>query len=205
MVDEIMHNGDAITIKKSPFKSGKDFNPSGSSPHIKYLLKNFMGITVDSTNKEELKKLNLPVTNQILKVRSFGVLINSFVDKLPNVTGADGRIHSTFNPIGASTGRFSSKDPNMQNIPSHALDIRHQFRATPAMEKVDDCIETDDCIEVTIGLYDTVYMADGTEKEVTELQAGDIVIILDNNEEVRAVVQSISNKAPDATIRFAVQ
>jgi len=102
MVDEIMLSGDAITIQKSPFKSGKDFNPSGSSPHIKYLLNRFMDIDVKTTDKAELAKLNLPVTNQILKVRSFGVLINSFVDKLPEVVGTDGRVHSTFNSIGAS-------------------------------------------------------------------------------------------------------
>lgn len=204
-VDEIMEAGDVITRNRCPFKHGTDFNPSGSSPHTKYLLEKFLGIQVDGTDKDALTKINLPITNQILKVRSFGVLINSFVDKLPNVTGADGRIHSTFNSIGASTGRFSSKDPNVQNIPSHALDIRHQFRATPAMEMTDDCNETENGIEVTLGTYDTVFMADGTEKDVIDLQVGDAVILLNNKKEVTAIVKSISDQAPYTSVCFDVK
>ena len=176
MVDEIMSTGDILTIQKSPFRSGKDFNPSGSSPHIKYLLNNFMGYQVDSTDKDVLKKLNIPVTDQVLKVRSFGVLIKSFVDKLPNTVGADGRVHATFNSIGASTGRFSCKDPNMQNIPSHAPDIRHQFRATPAMEKITLCEETEDTYQITLGSYDSVTIRDGSQKDVIDLQELDGVM-----------------------------
>lgn len=107
--------------------------------------------------------------------------------------------------ISHNTGRMSSASPNVQQIPSHAIDIRHQFRATPMMEKADVCIETDNGIEVTIGLYDTVYMSDNTEKEVIDLQVGDIVKLVNNNEEVDAIVKSISNKAPDACICFDVQ
>ena len=78
-----------------------------------------------------MNEINLPVTNQILKVRSLSVLINTFVDKLPNSVARDGRIHGQFKQIGADTGRMSSAEPNLQNIPSHAVDIRHMFRATP--------------------------------------------------------------------------
>ena len=107
--------------------------------------------------------------------------------------------------INHNTGRMASADPNVQNIPSHALDVRHQFRATPAMEKIDECDETDNGIEVTLGSYDTVYMADGTEKEVIDLQIGDAVILLNNNKEVCAIVKSISNQAPDTRLCFDVQ
>ena len=176
MVDEIMSQGDAMTVAKSPFKSGHDFNPSGSSPHPKYLLNQFMHMQVESTDGDTLEELNLPISDQILKVRSLSVLINSFVDKLPKELGADGRIHSTFNSIGASTGRFSSKSPNMQNIPSHALDIRHQFRATPAMEKIDLCEETEDTYQITLGSYDSVTIRDGSQKDVIDLQELDGVM-----------------------------
>ena len=40
-----------------------------------------------------------------------------------------GRIHCSFNQYGAKTGRFSSDNPNMQNIPSHNKDIRQMFGA----------------------------------------------------------------------------
>jgi DNA polymerase-1 len=119
---------------KKAFTRGKDFNPN-SNPHVKYLLFTVMGLQkqegVDGTGKEVLGDINLPVTNQILKVRSLDTLISTFVDKLPNSTTPDDRIHAEFKQIGASTGRFSSANPNMQNIPSHAEDIRHMFRATP--------------------------------------------------------------------------
>lgn len=106
--------------------------------------------------------------------------------------------------INHNTGRMSSSDPNVQNIPSHALDVRHQFRATPAMEMTDDCEETDQGVEVTLGSYDTVFMADGTEKEVIDLQIGDIVTLLNKGEEVKAIVKSISNTAPNTRICFDV-
>ena len=204
MIQEIMSQSDIVTIQRSPFKSGKEFN-EGSPKHVVYLLNDFLGCQVSSGDKDTLKLLNLPVTDQILKVRALGKLLNSFIDKLPDMIGSDGRVHSTFRSVGAATGRMSSSDPNVQQIPSHATDIRHQFRATPAMEKIDDCEQTDNGIEVTIGLYDTVYMADNTEKEVINLQVGDVIKILNNNEEVNAVVKSISNQAPNASICFDVQ
>jgi DNA polymerase I-like protein with 3'-5' exonuclease and polymerase domains len=139
MIQGIIDEADAVTISKSPFKSGKDFN-EGSPKHVVYLLKEFLHCSVESGDKDTLKNLNLSVTDQILKVRALGKLLNSFIDKLPEEVGPDGRIHATFKSIGADTGRMSSSDPNVQQIPSHALDIRHQFRATPAMEKVVDII-----------------------------------------------------------------
>jgi len=203
MVQDIIDQADATTIQKSPFKVGKDFN-EGSPKHVVYLLNDFLHCQVSSGDKATLKNLNLPVTDQILKVRALGKLLNSFIDKLPDMVGSDGRIHSTFKSVGASTGRFSSSDPNVQQIPSHALDIRHQFRATPAMEKISDCEETSGGITVTLGSYDTVYMIDDTEKEAIDLQIGDKIKLLNNGEEVGAIVKSISNSAPDTSICFDV-
>lgn len=121
---------------KKPFNTGKDFNCT-SPLHVKYLLYTLMGLPDNvgkkkgSTDKDVLNDINLPVTNQILKVRSLSTLINTFVDKLPNSVTPDGRIHAQFNSVIAATGRMSSNNPNLQNIPSHAVDIRHMFRATP--------------------------------------------------------------------------
>lgn len=134
MVQEIIEKSDYSTASKRPFRTGKDFNPS-SPKHVQYLLYTMMRINVGKDNagtgKEVLADINMPVTNQILKVRSLSVLINTFVKKLPNATTSDSRIHAQFRQVGADTGRLSSAEPNMQNIPSHAVDIRHMFRATP--------------------------------------------------------------------------
>ena len=134
MVDELIAESTTINpLAKKPFTTGSEFNPN-SPPHVKYLLYTVMDLpnkSGGSTNKEVLGELNLPVTEQILKVRSLGVLISTFVEKLPKATTSDSRIHAEFKQIGADTGRFSSREPNLMNIPSHALDIRHMFRATP--------------------------------------------------------------------------
>ena len=100
MVQDIIFEADQMAINKSPFKSGRDFN-EGSPKHVVYLLNNFMGCQVESGDKSTLTLLNLPVTNQILKVRALGKLLNSFIDKLPEEVGPDGRIHATFKSIGA--------------------------------------------------------------------------------------------------------
>ena len=105
MVQDIMNDADAMTVSKSPFKTGRDFN-EGSPRQVTYLLKHFLHCEVSSGDKETLTLLNLPVTNQILKVRALGKLLNSFIDKLPDEVGPDGRIHATFKSIGADTGRM---------------------------------------------------------------------------------------------------
>lgn len=135
MVDtELEASTNISAFAKKPFTSGSTFNPN-SPPHVKYLLYTVMNLPQgkdgSSTDKNVLGEMNLPITSQILKVRSIDVLINTFVDKLPKSTTPDSRIHARFNQIGASTGRLSSSEPNMMNIPSHAKDIRHMFRATP--------------------------------------------------------------------------
>ena len=67
----------------------------------------------------------------ILDYREVAKLMSTYIDKLPNcINPNDGRIHCNFNQYGADTGRFSSSDPNLQNIPSHNKDIRKMFKAT---------------------------------------------------------------------------
>lgn len=65
----------------------------------------------------------------ILELRGVEKLLSTYIDKMPSITKADGRVHCSFHQYGAKTGRFSSSDPNMQNIPSHNKDIRQMFRA----------------------------------------------------------------------------
>ena len=172
MIQDIIYESDQVTISKSPFKTGKDFN-EGSPKHVVYLLNGFLDCQVSSGDKATLTLLNLPITNQILKVRALGKLLNSFIDKLPEEVGPDGRVHATFKSVGADTGRMSSSDPNVQQIPSHALDIRHQFRATPAMEKITLCDETEDTYQITLGSYDSVTIRDGSQKDVIDLDMSD--------------------------------
>lgn len=167
---------------KRPFTSGSDFNPT-SPPHVTHLLKDILKLPQFNTDKKTgtgkdvLADINLPITKQILLVRSYGVLINTFVEKMPNATAADGRIHAQFKQIGADTGRMSSASPNLQNIPSHATDIRHMFRATPAKELSIDCEEKGGLVTVSLPRYYSVKV-DGSYKQVTDLCEGDQVELL---------------------------
>lgn len=65
----------------------------------------------------------------ILDLRGVNKLLSTYIDKMPEVALDDGRVHCKFNQYGAKTGRFSSSDPNLQNIPSHNKDIRQMFKA----------------------------------------------------------------------------
>ena len=80
------------------------------------------------TGKEIIKALNHPIGNAILEYRRIDKLLSTYIDAIPaQVNRRTGRLHCNYNPIGAKTGRFSSSDPNLQNIPSHNKDIRPMF------------------------------------------------------------------------------
>lgn len=105
MIDKLIAESDYSSFSSSrPFRNGKDFNPK-SPLHVKYLVYTMLGVTPgkdgQTTDKEFLHELNLPVTNQVLKVRSLGVLISTFVEKMPSATTSDSRIHAQFKQIGA--------------------------------------------------------------------------------------------------------
>ncbi|MBQ6826116.1 MAG: DNA polymerase I [Clostridia bacterium] len=72
-----------------------------------------------STNAEVLEGLidKHPVINIILEYRKLAKLKSTYADGLVSCISADGRIHTTFNQTEARTGRISSLEPNLQNIP----------------------------------------------------------------------------------------
>ena len=83
------------------------------------------------TGEKILKQINNSFTQALLEYRGVEKLMSTYIDKLPKcVNPKDGRIHCKFNQYGADTGRFSSNEPNLQNIPSHNKDIRKMFKAT---------------------------------------------------------------------------
>jgi DNA polymerase-1 len=89
-----------------------------------------------STGEEELLKLidKHTIVKEILEYRSVNKLINTYVDVLPTVVNPKtGRIHTSFNQTITSTGRLSSNNPNLQNIPireERGREIRKSFIAS---------------------------------------------------------------------------
>ena len=85
-----------------------------------------------STNVDVLNKLydEHPIVPMILEYRSLTKLISTYIEGLLSSVGEDGRIHSKFNQTVAATGRLSSTEPNLQNIPtrtSEGKEIRKAF------------------------------------------------------------------------------
>ena len=83
------------------------------------------------TGVEILEKIDNPLCKAILEYRTVEKLLSTYIDKLPNEVLEDGKIHCSINQYGAKTGRMSSDNPNLQNIPSHNHDIRKMFVASP--------------------------------------------------------------------------
>lgn len=89
-----------------------------------------------STDAEVLEELATQhaLPRKILEVRGLTKLIGTYLDALPGLVDAKGRVHSSFNQAVAATGRLSSADPNLQNIPIRTplgREIRRAFVAPP--------------------------------------------------------------------------
>ncbi len=109
----------------------------GSPQQVAILLYDVIGIVpVDrekprGTGEEILLKIDHAIAKTILEYRGVAKLLSTYIDKMPQiVNNKTGRIHASFNQMGADTGRFSSSEPNMQNIPSHNNEIRKMFKAS---------------------------------------------------------------------------
>ncbi len=65
---------------------------------------------------EELEEGN-PIITEIIAYRELQKLLSTYIDVIPQMVGTDGRLHAKFLQNSTTTGRFSSKDPNLQNLP----------------------------------------------------------------------------------------
>ena len=99
-------------------------------PHGK---KTKTGYSTDTSVLEELAAMD-PVPAKILKYRELSKLQSTYVDALPKLADKQGRVHTSFMQTGTATGRLSSRDPNLQNIPVRndaGRKIRSAFTAVP--------------------------------------------------------------------------
>ena len=99
------------------------------------------GTRAVSTQFSELAKLRgeHPIIEFLIRYRELAKLLSTYISVLPDLAAADGRIHTTFNQTGTSTGRLSSSNPNLQNIPIRTelgKEIRRAFVADKGFELV---------------------------------------------------------------------
>lgn len=102
------------------------------------------GKTVYSTGQKELDKLKdkHPIIELIEKTRELAKLKNTYLDTLPAQADFNGRVHTTFNQDVAATGRLSSTNPNLQNIPTRT-ELGRKIRSSFIAEKGNVLINAD--------------------------------------------------------------
>ena len=119
-------------VKRIRELCGRDINLN-SPKQLSHLLFEEMGIPYPerhaksfSTKAEVLQKLSgeYEIVDQILKYRFNSKLKSSFIDGLKKAARRDGSVHTSFNQMATTTGRLSSTDPNLQNIPTRAEEGR---------------------------------------------------------------------------------
>ena len=127
--------------------AGYTFNP-GSTQQLGRFLYDDLGLasgrktkTGRSTDADTLESLRgeHPVVDLILEWRQLTKLKSTYVDALPLLCTADSRVHTSFNQAVATTGRLSSSDPNLQNIPVRTQwgqRIRRAFHADTGQQLV---------------------------------------------------------------------
>ncbi len=124
--------------------AGTEFNIN-STPQLRHVLfekhqlpvikKTKTGASTDYDVLEQLAAMGHEVPRLLIEYRELSKLKSTYVDALPTFIDPEtGRIHTSFNQAGAATGRLSSSDPNLQNIPvrtPRGETIRRAFVAAP--------------------------------------------------------------------------
>ena len=134
--------GRLVKLEKEIYKSvGHEFNLNSPKQlseilfdelNLPVIRKTKTGRSTDEATLQELKSAH-PMIPVFLEYRQLYKLVSTYIDALPKSVGEDGRVHSTFNVEGSATGRLSSTNPNLQNIPIRSEmggEIRKAFVAT---------------------------------------------------------------------------
>ena len=130
-----METGSATFNPNSPKQLGEMLFDTMGLPHGK---KTQRGWSTDAETLESLREY--PLVEDVLQYRAYQKLNSTYVEGLLKVIGEDGRIHTRFNQTEARTGRLSSDNPNLQNIPIRTemgSKLRAYFVAKPGCVLVD--------------------------------------------------------------------
>ncbi len=142
-------NGDIAALQESIWRhAGHEFNINSPKQLGEVLFEELMlpsgkkTKTGWSTNIDVMEKLRgkHPIVDEVLEYRTLTKLKSTYADGLLKVIGEDGRVRSNFQMTVTATGRLSSTEPNLQNIPVRkklGAEIRKMFVAGPGMVLVD--------------------------------------------------------------------
>jgi DNA polymerase-1 len=135
-------------------ETGVEFNIDSPKQLID-VLTNKMGINLGkkpSTDMQTLTEIsnNYPIATTILDYRHLTKLKNTYIDALPKLINPyTNRIHTTFNQISVNTGRLSSTDPNLQNIPIRT-NVGKEIRAAFITDKVNHLLLSADYSQIEL-------------------------------------------------------
>jgi DNA polymerase-1 len=117
-----------VALRDEIYREAKEEFNLNSPPQLRAILYDKLGLSsgkktpkgqrsTDASVLEKLRGAN-PIVEALLQWRELDKLNSTYLEALPReVDPRDGRIHTTFNQTGAATGRLSSSNPNLQNIP----------------------------------------------------------------------------------------
>ena len=148
------------TLEKNIYESaGETFNINSPKQLADVLFVNLKlpavkktktGYSTNAEVLEELKPLH-PIVEEILNFRTLTKLKSTYLDGLGKLIGSDGRVHTNFNQTVTATGRLSSSDPNLQNIPVRT-DEGREIRALFEPGEGYDCILSADYSQIELRL-----------------------------------------------------
>lgn len=105
------------------------------------LSKTKTGISTAASELEKMKGLH-PIIEEIVRFRELSKLKSTYLDALPKLVDKNGKIHTSYNQTIAATGRLSSTDPNLQNIPVKT-DLGKKIRCAFIAEKGNKILSAD--------------------------------------------------------------
>lgn len=125
-------------MKQDSLFSELSFNINSTTQTLKFL-KNDLGLYLEDTSEQSLRSQNNPVCDAILEYREHEKMLSAFGEKaLGKVNSVTGRLHPEFNQCATATGRFSSDNPNVQQIPGRGegAKLRQCFEASQGFKMV---------------------------------------------------------------------
>ncbi|MGL5970991.1 MAG: DNA polymerase, partial [Cetobacterium sp.] len=119
LTEEIYREADGEFNINSPKQLGEILFLQLNIPPVK---KTKTGFSTDVDVLEKLDEQGYSIAKYILEYRKLNKLKSTYVDPLPKIMDSNNRLHTTFNQTGTATGRLSSSEPNLQNIPARTED-----------------------------------------------------------------------------------
>lgn len=147
------------------------------------------GFSTDVEVLEHLSEQGFSIAKNLLEYRKLSKLKNTYVDPLPKMMREGNRIHTSYHQIGTVTGRLSSSDPNLQNIPvktDEGIRIRQGFVARKGWKLLSiDYSQVELRVLASLSKDENLLRAYQEEKDLHQLTAQKIFELAEGDEVIR--------------------